>query len=69
MQFDVADMAKLISNGTLQSVVLHEMGHVLGIGTLWDTLVGEWISTSVVGIRVHFPILGSWGPRQDPNGI
>ena len=36
MQLDVADLADMESGGELQSVVLHEMGHVLGIGTLWN---------------------------------
>ena len=35
MQFDSADVANLISAGTFFDVVLHEMGHVLGLGTLW----------------------------------
>jgi hypothetical protein len=35
MQFDSADMASMVSTGLLYSVVLHEMGHILGIGTLW----------------------------------
>src|SRR6185503_13313563 len=38
MSFDVADMATLEANGTLNAVILHEMGHVLGIGTMWTTL-------------------------------
>jgi hypothetical protein len=38
MQFDSADMANMERNGTLFSVVLHEMGHVLGVGTLWEDL-------------------------------
>jgi hypothetical protein len=37
MQFDVADAATLIADGTFGDVVLHEMGHVLGIGSLWST--------------------------------
>ena len=37
MAFDNADIANLESNGGLQSTVRHEMGHVLGIGTLWGT--------------------------------
>jgi hypothetical protein len=37
MRFDAADVAELLDEGTFTSVVLHEMGHVLGIGTLWDT--------------------------------
>jgi predicted secreted protein len=36
MQFDSADMASMLANGTLEGVILHEMGHVLGIGGLWD---------------------------------
>ena len=35
MQFDSADVRTLISDGTLPSVILHEMGHVLGFGALW----------------------------------
>ena len=33
MQFDVADMQTMVGNGTIGDVVLHEMGHVLGLGT------------------------------------
>jgi hypothetical protein len=29
-------MASMEGNGTLQGVLLHEMGHVIGIGTLWS---------------------------------
>ena len=36
MEFDGADLANLESNGTLLSVILHEMGHVIGIGTIWS---------------------------------
>jgi hypothetical protein len=35
MQFDSADMARMESSGLLFSVIMHEMGHVLGIGTIW----------------------------------
>jgi Leishmanolysin len=35
MTFDSADVARLRSSGTLTDVILHEMGHVLGIGTMW----------------------------------
>ncbi|MES2440876.1 MAG: leishmanolysin-related zinc metalloendopeptidase [Verrucomicrobiota bacterium] len=35
MEFDSADVAALIANNTFYGVVLHEMAHVLGIGTLW----------------------------------
>ena len=36
MEFDAADLANLEANGQLENVILHEMGHVLGIGTVWD---------------------------------
>jgi hypothetical protein len=39
MRFDVADVTTLEANGRLNDVILHEMGHVLGIGSLW-TLQG-----------------------------
>ena len=37
MQFDAADTPNLISSGRFESVVLHEMLHVIGIGSLWRT--------------------------------
>ena len=37
MQFDSADMASMRNNGTLLGVILHEMGHILGVGTLWSS--------------------------------
>ena len=36
MEFDSADVASMIADGTFESVIVHEMGHVLGIGTLWN---------------------------------
>jgi hypothetical protein len=35
MVFDTADLANMEANGTLLSVILHEMAHVMGFGTLW----------------------------------
>lgn len=43
MRFDSADLAAMEADNTLLDVITHEMGHVLGIGTLWtdfDLLVG-----------------------------
>jgi hypothetical protein len=37
MQFDEEDMELLEAEGSLQAVILHEMGHVLGFGTLWGS--------------------------------
>ncbi|GAA4559589.1 leishmanolysin-related zinc metalloendopeptidase [Pseudonocardia xishanensis] len=39
MQFDTADLAQMERDGTLDDVITHEMGHVLGIGTLWSPLL------------------------------
>jgi hypothetical protein len=35
MQFDEDDIEALEQEGSLPAVILHEMGHVLGFGTLW----------------------------------
>jgi leishmanolysin len=35
MSFDTDDLAMMESAGTLHDVITHEMGHVLGIGSLW----------------------------------
>lgn len=36
MQFDSADVANMAQSGTLLRVILHEMGHALGLGSLWS---------------------------------
>lgn len=36
MEFDSADLASMAADGTLTEVILHEMGHVLGLGTMWQ---------------------------------
>jgi hypothetical protein len=35
IKLDSDDLALMERNGTLRDVILHEIGHVLGIGTLW----------------------------------
>lgn len=35
MAFDVADLADMEANGSLVDVIIHEMGHVIGLGTIW----------------------------------
>jgi leishmanolysin/Big-like domain-containing protein len=35
MKFDVADLDVLENQNLLKTVILHEMGHVLGYGTIW----------------------------------
>jgi hypothetical protein len=53
MQFDSADVASMVANGTWTAVILHEMGHILGIGTLWDDLgllnsAGDYIGANAL---------------------
>jgi hypothetical protein len=35
MAFDSADLQQMERDGTLKDVITHEMGHVLGVGTVW----------------------------------
>lgn len=35
MKFDADDLDAMLRDGSLEDVILHEMGHVLGLGTLW----------------------------------
>lgn len=44
MSFDTADLDRMEADGSLTDVILHEMGHVLGFGTLWsrmDLIIGS----------------------------
>jgi hypothetical protein len=36
MSFDTADIGSLLTAGTFENVIRHEMAHVLGFGTLWN---------------------------------
>jgi len=38
MSFDSADIANMERDGSFFNVIVHEMGHVLGIGTLWQAM-------------------------------
>ncbi|MFW2544535.1 hypothetical protein ACN2XU_18010 [Primorskyibacter sp. 2E107] len=37
MTFDTNDLPGMEASGTFLDVIVHEMGHVLGFGTLWNT--------------------------------
>ncbi|MCU9837769.1 pre-peptidase C-terminal domain-containing protein [Ruegeria sp. WL0004] len=54
MQFDSADLAGMEAKGILQDVIEHEMGHVLGLGTLWQTL----------GLKSGFSYIGTNAVRE-----
>lgn len=36
MEFDSVDVARMESEGRFNAVILHEMAHVLGVGTMWE---------------------------------
>jgi hypothetical protein len=58
MRFDVSDVNNLEASGRLGSVILHEMGHVLGIGTLW-TSTGLLKNPSSVGAPLDTYLSGT----------
>lgn len=57
MTFDVEDLQWLEEQGDMEEVILHEMGHVLGIGTGWrafDLLQNPSVPDNQ-GADTHFP--------------
>jgi hypothetical protein len=60
-QLDAVDVANLASRDMLEDVVLHEFGHIVGIGTIWD-LKGFRSGTNYTGInatREYNAVVGS----------
>ena len=45
---DSADLSRLVTNGGAVDVVAHELGHVLGFGTVWRDLAGAPGGTPLV---------------------
>lgn len=54
MRFDTADLAGLESRGLLEEVALHEMGHVLGVGSLWKLFGFLADASQSGGLDPHF---------------
>lgn len=63
MTFDVADMVELAAAGALQATITHEMGHVLGIGTLWDAKQ-KAVNTCSSGMPTSKPYFTGGSARQ-----
>jgi hypothetical protein len=38
MEFDIADLPESFKDGSLLTIITHEMGHVLGIGTFLNSM-------------------------------
>ena len=72
MSFDTADLAKMQADGTLGDVIAHEMGHVIGIGTIWKLkglLVGAGTTNPRfrgTNARREFGTLKGTGPTHVP---
>ena len=69
MRFDAADVPSLEAAGQFRDVILHEMGHVIGIGSLWQefgvlanpaTVGGPTVDTHYIGTNglVGFDVIG-----------
>lgn len=67
MAFDFEDIAGLVADGSWEGVILHEMGHIIGIGSLWtlnevvdgDTL--EYIGQNALDVWTN-----DWGCDGSP---
>jgi len=55
MEFDIADLGRLEAEGGLFNTIVHEMGHVLGLGTLWSqhSLVHRSNTDDPVYVGIH----------------
>jgi hypothetical protein len=62
MRFDIADLSQLEAAGQLEQVVLHEMGHVLGIGILWEHTVQSGLGEVVVFDLLDYQTVNPEGP-------
>ena len=43
MELDEADLADLQAEGMLEDVIVHELGHILGFGTLWNASSNDFL--------------------------
>ena len=72
MRFDSDDIEALTANGRLPAVVLHEMLHVIGIGTLWrtrDMLIGATTADPrFVGLQAAAQCIASGGSTVCSDG-
>jgi hypothetical protein len=58
MELDEADLEDMQAAGLLEDVIVHEMGHVLGFGTLWNASSNQFL-TGAGGVDPFFNGLGA----------
>ncbi|MEZ6095098.1 MAG: PEP-CTERM sorting domain-containing protein [Pirellulaceae bacterium] len=58
MQFDNADLADMLANGSLMDVIKHEMAHAMGLGSLWSQ--NDLLGTTRQGVTQY---IGKYGLR------
>ncbi len=76
MEFDTADLDRLAADGRLYGVILHEMGHVLGLGSNWvtegfvDDLLTDPVYNGAAGVAA-WRALGGTGkvPVENQGGL
>ena len=75
IQFDELDIDRLISAGRFDEVILHEMAHVMGFGTLWeannvyDNGTGEYTGAAgVAAYQAEFDPTASFVPVELDGG-
>jgi hypothetical protein len=76
MEFDTADLDSLADQGRLGDVILHEMGHVLGLGTNWllvgyvTDLLTDPAYTGPGGVAAHQELGGErFVPLENEGGL
>jgi hypothetical protein len=60
MELDEADVADLLAAGLLEDVIVHEMAHVLGFGTLWSVSGNDFL----MGAGTTEPFFDGAGARS-----
>jgi len=68
MRLDTDDLDALEAQGLLGTVILHEMGHVLGFGTLWSTMGLLADPAGSGGTDPHFTGAGAIAAFNDAGG-
>lgn len=62
IELDVGDVGPMERDGSLYYVMLHEMGHAVGIGSVWDTL-------GLLGTAGGSPIFTGANATREYNGL